>query len=403
MASMKPYTVNGKVVPNKWRIRWRDEYNRSKSKTIKGKGSASVFLREISAKELGWRMNITSATSERDDNLRKWTVKDLGEKFVDEYLSKSKAAGNKSYVNRIITKWHNYRLYQISPELVRPWILQFVMGSIRKDNGEKYPASTIRKHAVYFRWIFSWAVDMGYIPHNPLEKLMTKKFSKKIGKPRKRKVMPTYEQFWKLEKNLPYWLRNVCICAWETGMRAGEIRNLTWGKVDLKAKFIYLDDVDVKEHDDKKVAISNRLHDVLSILKMTQPHCDNDLVFYSAKGHKIEAVYLSKAFRRETKSAGIRDLHIHDIRRAYVTYKRRQGYDKSVIMANVGHSNEHINNIYDTVGDFELLQMAGVNDKNFAKHKAAIRKLVNDLSSDGITLGDFQNYLTEIWRQEEAA
>ena len=47
----------------------------------------------------------------------------------------------------------------------------------------------------------------------------------------------------------PLHLRRIMVCAYETGMRAGEIIKLTWDKVDPKTGFIRLTAEDTKTNE----------------------------------------------------------------------------------------------------------------------------------------------------------
>ena len=62
-------------------------------------------------------------------------------------------------------------------------------------------------------------------------------------------------------------LQRIIVCAYETGMRRGEIQFLTWNKVDLKAGLIRLEGKDTKTGEGRPVPISPALREVLDAIR----------------------------------------------------------------------------------------------------------------------------------------
>ena len=65
-------------------------------------------------------------------------------------------------------------------------------------------------------------------------------------------------------------LRRIIVCAYETGMRAGEIKKLTWDKVDLKTGFIRLAAEDTKTNEKRAIPISPALQEILEEIRKEQ-------------------------------------------------------------------------------------------------------------------------------------
>lgn len=94
------------------------------------------------------------------------------------------------------------------------------------------------------------------------------------------------------------------VLALETGMRAGEIKELTWKQIDFAQHVIVLDET--KNGDKRIVPLSLRAESALRT--RPRPITGGRLTrFYDRHG-------LSTAFRRACQRAGIEGLHFHDLR-----------------------------------------------------------------------------------------
>lgn len=105
----------------------------------------------------------------------------------------------------------------------------------------------------------------------------------------------------RLSKN--HGLECAIVLALETGMRRGEIAELMWSQIDLKAKVVRLDMT--KNGSRRIVPLSERAEKVL--LALPRSLSGRVFEFYDSNG-------LGAAFRRACKRAGITDLHYHDLR-----------------------------------------------------------------------------------------
>jgi integrase len=73
----------------------------------------------------------------------------------------------------------------------------------------------------------------------------------------------TAEEFQRMVDLSPDYLKPILICAYFTGMRKAEILGLTWDRVDLKAGFIRLREVDTKNKERRSIPLGRELRDVL--------------------------------------------------------------------------------------------------------------------------------------------
>ena len=143
-----------------------------------------------------------------------------------------------------------------------------------------------------------------------------------------------------------------------TGMREGEILNLTWDRVDLTDRLIRLTAEMTKEGRAKTVPISKTLR---SVLMQLPDRGKNRYVFTYGKkpikdlwdGLKRACEKVDIAYGRFTDGGFI----FHDLRRTFVTNARKAGVTSNVTNRITGHSNRaNINARYDQVDDADLLK-----------------------------------------------
>ena len=135
-------------------------------------------------------------------------------------------------------------------------------------------------------------------------------------------------------------------------MREGEILNLVWPRVDLENFLIKLEAGDTKDKDPRFIPIPS---DLLQMLKRT-PRALRDPHVFLWNGSKIRGEQFRVWVRRACEDANIpygrtvNDGFVpHDLRHGFVTYMRKAGVDKSVIMELTGHSTDAMFHRYNEV------------------------------------------------------
>ena len=123
-----------------------------------------------------------------------------------------------------------------------------------------------------------------------------------------------------------------------TGMRKGEMLGLTWERVDLERKMIYLTDKDQKNgkhgsiplNTDAVAALENRR-------KHREQHCpQSPWVFANREGERIADI--KKGFKTACKKASIKDFHPHDLRHTCAAWLVQDGVDIRVVCELLRHS-----------------------------------------------------------------
>jgi integrase len=153
--------------------------------------------------------------------------------------------------------------------------------------------------------------------------------------------------------------------AFWTGMRRGEILNLTWERVDLGRRLIYLESSCTKEGQAKTIPIAKPLLRTLmrlpNRLQAASGNMGNNHVI-SFRGKPVKDVRgaLSNACEKADIPFGRKVTNgftLHDMRHTFATVARKAGVPRNVIIAIMGHSDSTDMNLrYDTVDESDLLE-----------------------------------------------
>jgi len=153
----------------------------------------------------------------------------------------------------------------------------------------------------------------------------------------------TQDEFDTLLQNSPTHLTEILMCLWDTGMRKGEVLELTWDRVDLKNDLIRLGVENTKEKKAKYIPLSPRLKELLNrirkrdkegtVIRMT----DHVFLF---RGKPIKR--FDRAYGTACDKSGITGLWIHDLRATFATRKIAEGQDRDWVKMITGHKTDHV-------------------------------------------------------------
>jgi len=207
---------------------------------------------------------------------------------------------------------------------------------------------------------------------------------------RRRRVLSIWE-YRAILANAPPHLKPILITGYWTGMRKGEIINMTWGRVDLKNRFIRLEASDTKEKQGKSIPIGTELLKVLSKLPR---FLHNEHVFLY-NGRPILNRF-ETALSSACKAAGIAygknekgGFIFHDLRHTFATDMRRAGVPRTVTMSIMGHAIRDMNERYDTVEDWEKLDAIG-------RLETYRRNVDQTVDQENLTYGNYKIKLAEV-------
>ncbi len=212
--------------------------------------------------------------------------------------------------------------------------------------------STINKEKAALSIMFRVLMELRHIEVNPAR--MVKYLSESSSR---RQAYISYSDFQKILACLPEWFRPVALTAYYTGMRRGEILNMTRSGIKLSQRLILLGPEDTKERDWKRVPIHKDLLPVLEELLSRQVVGIGKIFLHKGApvSHRDQVRW---CWDRRTIDIGIDPPpHFHDIRHTWKTNARRSGMHAEIIEAIMGHANSArtTNQGYGRISDADLV------------------------------------------------
>jgi integrase len=140
-----------------------------------------------------------------------------------------------------------------------------------------------------------------------------------------------------------------------SGMRKGEILNLTWDRVDLKAGLLRVRPEDTNTREGRPIPMTKKLSEMLR----------NATIYLDESGQRVPWVFtyagkrilsVRRAFEVACRKARIDNVVFHDLRHTFVTNMRRAGVDYFRIMAVTGHKTMTVFKRYNTIDEADLRQ-----------------------------------------------
>jgi integrase len=210
--------------------------------------------------------------------------------------------------------------------------------------------ATVKREVACLKTIFSKAMKNGKAERNLAlgMKLL------KENNERDRILSP--EEYARLLAHCPVHLKPIVKLAYHTGVRQGEILNLTWGQADLKDGFIRLRPEDTKTNEGRLVPLNHELVEMFRAMPRGLP----GVQVFTYKGRFVAAV--KKSFTTACKGAGIEGFTLQDLRHTFINNRRMEGHDYFRIIAATGDKTMSVFKRYNTVSRHELQAM--VNGKS---------------------------------------
>ena len=142
---------------------------------------------------------------------------------------------------------------------------------------------------------------------------------------------------WKrLYGTAPAWFQPILLTGYHTGMRLEEILTLTWDRVDLEKRRIFLPGNLTKTGQDRDVPMTPTLLRELQRLRDKEGVRRIQGFVFTKDGKKINHSY--RVVQRICEEQQIEDFVFHDLRHCAVTNLADAGVDTETIMEIVGHS-----------------------------------------------------------------
>lgn len=127
-----------------------------------------------------------------------------------------------------------------------------------------------------------------------------------------------------------HWIKPIVVTALQTGMRKGEILNLTWNCVDFEQK--YIDVLQTKSGKPRQIPMSEKLFETLNNQLRIKEYVFINPITKNRHGN------INDIFPDFLTKAGIKNFVFHDLRHTAATRMVEMGVDLVVVKDILGHS-----------------------------------------------------------------
>lgn len=279
---------------DRWQARVRRKGYPDETKSFISRQDAEKWARALESEiDKGQFVNVSEA--------QRITLGDLIARYLVEITPSMKGAPEdtirlKAIMRRPIARWSMVNLSAAR------------IAAYRDERLKEVSAGTVIRELAYLSAIINHArKEWGINVLNPI--LMVRK----PPSPQARTRVLTDDEIAKLMLVLEptgrksHWTKPAVQLALATAMRRGELLSLRWEHIDLERRTAFLPDT--KNGDARTVPLSSVAVQVLASL----PRHISGMVL------PVKAFTLDAAFKRGVKSAGLKDLRFHDLRRTAIT------------------------------------------------------------------------------------
>lgn len=228
------------------------------------------------------------------------------------------------------SSWKRTNRYAL-PKLTRAFgqtpltqITRVAIERYKRQRRKEVSGPSVNRELALLSGLLQVAVEEGLLPSNPVRGVRRYRENENAW----RYLSP--EQAETLIECCSARLRPVVMCAIFTGMRAGEIRALTWERVDLGRSLIWIPDS--KSGEPREVPLHPVLRKELARLRR---HRSSGHVFVKEDGTPYRD--WRTAWAKATERAGLEGLRFHDLRHTFGTWQTSLGTHPFVLQDLMGH------------------------------------------------------------------
>lgn len=152
-------------------------------------------------------------------------------------------------------------------------------------------------------------------------------------------------RFIEVTKKNPHWRHVLALFPiyFDTGMRKNELFGLPWEYVDLDDRCVRLPKDYTKEEEDRLIILTERCVEILTQAKKENDALEKPSIYcFPSPRTGKPFTDIRRAFKSATEAAGMKGLHLHDLRRSFGTNTVRQGVAESVVMKMGGWSTNSV-------------------------------------------------------------
>ncbi len=321
-------TEDGKT---RYRVRVRIKGRPAETMTFERKSDATEWAKET---EVAIKQGKYFPAHES----RRRTFSQLADRYLRDVMPHKRPSSQRTMIPHVEwwrAKLGPYALADCTPQRIGELRDELAAGSTGQS--ERRSPTTVLRYLALISHMFSFAVkELAWLDMNPVARV--RKPSPAPGRVRyladdeRERLLSAC----RASRNPDlYDVATLAIC---TGMRRGEIENLTWDKIDLHRCVITLAPEDVKNATRRVIPLVNPALDIMRERGKLR-RLDTNLVFAAPfrRGEKPHAMNFRNAFDYALESAKIHDFKFHDLRHTCASYLAMSGASLTEIGAILGH------------------------------------------------------------------
>ena len=315
---------------NGYTVRWRDSSGRHCSKQVTRWRDAITLDGEMTRKKAMGELIVHEKSHIR--------LGDFYELWLEKYATPNLTARSRTnyeqlWKKHIASTLGSQYLCQLDRESVASLIASLHTG---------LAPSTTRKVMAVLQSVLQRAVEWGYLPTNPAAGIKKPRLMQREGR------VLGHEDIAALLKELPDNRSRVIVgTLYETGIRPGELRALTWADIQedrlLITKAASQNQVGpTKTNSKRSVSLNGRISDVLKRWHFAQGRTTQGLIFPGANGKLWTdqgwKMWQRKVFKPAAERAGLPGVVPYDLRHSSASLRAASGIDILTLANQLGHS-----------------------------------------------------------------
>lgn len=246
------------------------------------------------------------------------------------------------------------KLHEVTPWLVEKW-------RSKRLKAGRSPA-TINRDLTALKAALNRAVDWGVLEANPIAKVKPTKLDQRgivrylsedeerrlraalVAREERARAERARANEWRVARGYPTMpdlyavafadhLRPMVLLALNTGLRRGELFNLTWPDVDLERRLLTVKGHGAKSGQTRHIPLNDEAHEVLTGWRHEGAR---GLVFPNREGKRLDNI--NTAWAGLLEAASIAGFRFHDLRHTFASKLVMAGIDLNTVRELLGHS-----------------------------------------------------------------
>ena len=282
--------------------------------------------------------------------------------FLTEFSTKLKESQNRKYIEislkdfrfeylKYSESYHTYRTsltYKTTFNSLLKYFGNINLSDLTKKKIEEYTQYKIRNVSLYcarkdlinIKASLNWGVQNNYLLENPSSTI------KRIKLPERLPVFFSKSDFKKLLDVIDLMdIKDIVIVAANTGLRQGELINLTFKQVNFKDRTIILDN-QLHITKSKKVRTVPLNNTAFSIIEKRYTGITDDFIF-TINNEPIKQDYLIHKFKKYVRATDInQSLKFHSLRHTFASRLVKEGVSIFKVSKLLGHADVSTTQIY---------------------------------------------------------